>query len=65
MSFQRFHSFVCIHIPHWSSSSYVPASVTPKRVKYWVVEVHPRTAAITSLDSVPLKFIECYIYTLR
>ena len=39
-----------------------PASVTPYHVHYWVVEVHPRTAAIRSLDCIPLKFIVCYVF---
>ena len=37
-----------------SSSSSGTASVTLQHTHYWVVEFHPRTAAITSLDSVPL-----------
>ena len=36
--------------------------MTPYHVHYWVLEVHPRTAAIRSLDSVPLNFIVCYVF---
>ena len=45
-----------------SSSFFGSASVTPYCVHYWVVEVHPRTAAIRSLESVPLKFIVCHVF---
>ena len=37
-----------------SSSSSGPASATLYHTNCWVVEFHPRTAAIRSLDSVPL-----------
>ena len=34
----------------------VPVSVAPWRVHYWVVVFQPRTAAMETLDSFPLKF---------
>ena len=42
-------------------SSFGLVSVTPYRVHYRVVEFQPRTAAIRSLDAVPLKFIVNYV----
>ena len=40
---------------YYSSSSYSgTASVTLYHANYWVVKFHPRTAAIRSIDSVPL-----------
>ena len=38
-----------------SSSFFGPVSVAAYRVHYWVVEFQPRTAAMGTLDSVPLK----------
>ena len=40
-----------------SSSSFGPVTVAPQHVHYWVVEFEPRTAAIRTLDSVPLNVI--------
>ena len=51
------YSLVIQYRPGYLYSSSGPASMTPQFVQYWVVEFQPRTAAIRSLDSVPLKFI--------
>ena len=60
--------YLCVDLESlylYSSSSSEPASVTPYHVHYWVMEAHPKTAAIRSLDYVPLMFIVYYVCNLH